>query len=210
MGGGVFTMMNIEEDQNKDQQVNPWISVWLHPRKTVRYVTEYKTEKFILLIAMISGVFLSLDMAVNDNFLASWNTTHIALFSLIVGPIIGILGFYFITAIYHLFSKMLGGEGTSEQTRMAFAVSEIIIIIVGPLLILDLLIVGQNKHSQSTWLVISTIINSIAGIWSTVAFIGAISEVHRFSIWKAIFVAFVPILFLILISIIFFGLPFFF
>ena len=143
---------------------------------------------------MISGILLPLDLAVNDDLIASWNIVYVILFSLIAGPIIGVLGLYFISAINHLFSKMLGGQGTSEQTRMAFAVSEMIIIVVGFLLILDLLIVGQGNFSngnelsvgQSTWQVISSIINMIAGIWSTVAFIAALSEVHRFSIWKAV------------------------
>lgn len=208
-------MLNNENDQNEIQQVNPWKTVWLHPRKTVRYVIEHKTEKFVLFVALISGILLPLDLAVNDDLLATWNIVYVILFSLLAGPIIGVLGLYFISAINHLFSKMLGGMGTSEQTRKAFAVSEMIIIVAGILLILDLLIVGQGNFSdgnelsvgQSTWLVISSIINMIAGIWSTVAFIAALSEVHRFSIWEAVFVVFMPIIILILISIFFIGIP---
>ena len=214
--GSVVSMLNIEKDENGGQQVNPWISVWLHPRKTVQFVVEFKTGKFVFLIAMLSGILLSFDLAVNDDLVASWNITYILLFSLVVGPTVGVLGFYLISATYHLFSKMVGGNGTSEQTRKAFAVSEMILIVAGILLILDLLIVGQTNDSsghdlsvgQSTWLVISSILNFVAGIWSTIAFIAAISEVHRFSIWKATFVVFLPIIILILVSIVFFGLPF--
>ena len=207
-------MQSFVNDENEGQQMNPWISVWLHPRKTVQYVVENKTGKFVFFIAWISGIIFSLDMVVNNDLVEAW--TPNLLFSLIAGPIIGVVGFYFIAAIYHIFSKMLGGQGTSEQTRMAFAISEIILFVVGILLLLDLLIVGRAKLGggyelsvgQSAWLEISPIINSIVGIWSLVVLVAAISEVHRFSIWKAVFVSFLPTIILILISIFFFGLPF--
>ena len=95
--------------------MNPWISVWLHPRKTVQYVMEHKTEKFVFFIAMISGIILSLDMAVNDDLLATWNTLNYIVF-------IDCRTDYWCTqasilyaAINHLFSKMLGGQGTSDK-----------------------------------------------------------------------------------------------
>ncbi|MFS0687668.1 Yip1 family protein [Sporosarcina sp. 179-K 8C2 HS] len=207
-------MQNIDNDENESQQVNPWTSVWLHPRKTVQHVMECKSSSFVLFIVAISGVIHLLDQAVDNDLVESWNIAAILLVALIVGPIVGILGLYIASGIYHLFSMMLGGMGTYEQTRTAYAVSEIIIVVGGIVWIPNLLILGQGNFisdydfsiGQSVWLVISLIINVIVSIWSLVVVIATISEVHQFSAWKAALVIFLPIIILTVIVVFIVGL----
>ncbi|WP_252503054.1 Yip1 family protein [Sporosarcina sp. Marseille-Q4943] len=207
-------MHEIENEENQSQHVNPWTSVWLHPRKTVQYVMECKTSSFVLFIVAISGVIHLLDQAVDNDLVESWNIAAILLVALIVGPIVGVVGLYIASGIYHMFSLMLGGMGTYEQTRTAYAVSEIIIVVGGIVWIPNLLILGRGNFisdydftmGQTAWLVISLIINFIVGIWSLVVVIATISEVHRFSAWKATLVVFLPIIILTVIVIFIVGL----
>lgn len=200
-------MKNIENDGNAVQQVNLWTSVWLHPRKTVQYVMEYKTGSFVLMIAMVTGIIHFIDQASGNDLFETWNIAAILLVAILAGPIIGVIGLYIASGIYHALSLMLGGVGTSEESRKAFTVSSLIIIIGGLIWIPDLLILGQGNFTsdydfsfgQFGWSIISVIVNFIVGIWSLVVLIAAISEVHRFSAWKAAVVVFLPIIILIVI-----------
>lgn len=203
-------MQNNDNDVNAGQQVNPWTSVWLHPRKTVQYVVEYKTGSFILLIAAITGIIHFLDQATIQNLGDLLNLPAILLVSLIAGPIFGVIGLYIASGIYHALSMMLGGLGTFEDSRKAFTVSSIVIVIGGLIWIPDLLILRHGNFisdydfsfGQFGWSIISLIVNFAIGIWSLVVQIATISEVHRFSSWKASLVVFLPIIVLIVIAIV--------
>jgi len=198
-------LQNSENEVQEVQQINPWTSVWFHPRKTVQYVKDYKTGGFVLGIAAITGIIHFLDQAVNNDLGESWNLAAILLISLIVGPIIGVIALYIVSGIYHALSLLLGGSGTFEEIRKAFTVSNIIIVIAGLIWIPDLLILGQGNFisdydfstGQIIWMFISLLVNFVVGIWSLVVLVAAIAEVHRFSIWKAVLVVLLPIIILV-------------
>jgi len=197
-------MQNSENEMQEVQQINPWTSVWFHPRKTVQYVTDYKTGSFVLGIAAISGIIHFLDQAVNNDLGESWNLAAILLISLIVGPIIGVIALYIVSGIYHALSLLLGGLGSFEESRKAFTVSNIIIVIAGLIWIPDLLILGHGNFisdydfstGQFIWMIISLFVNFVVGIWSLVVLVATIVEVHRFATWKAVLVVLLPIILL--------------
>lgn len=206
-------MQNIENEAS-GQQVNPWTSVWLHPRKTVQYVMEYKTGSFVLMIAAITGIVHFLDQATGNDLFENWNIAAVLLVALLAGPVIGVIGLYIASGIYHALSLMLGGLGTFEESRRAFTVSSIIIVIGGLIWIPDLLILGQGNFTsdydfsigQLGWSMISLIVNFTVGIWSLIVLIAAIAEVHRFSAWKAVLAVFLPIIILVVILLVIIGL----
>ncbi|MDN4607712.1 Yip1 family protein [Sporosarcina highlanderae] len=212
-------MVNIEEERNVEPKLNPWTSVWVHPRKTVRYVIENKPNSFILVIAMLAGLVHILDQAMSNDLGDIWGLGTILLVSLIAGPLLGLIGLYVGSGIHYMFSMMFGGTGTFSETRTAYAVSAIILVVGGVIWVPDLLILGQGNFmsdydfsiGQFAWLFISTIGNLTVGVWSLVALIAALSEVHRFSVWKAVIVVLLPIIILVVVLIIFLALtlPFF-
>lgn len=190
-----------------ENQINPWTSVWLHPRKTVQYVMNYKTGSFVLFVAVITGIIHFLDQAVSKDLGETLNIGAILLISLIAGPIIGVIALYIGSGIYHVISLLFGGSGTFEESRKAFTVSNIIIIVGGLIWIPDLLILGQGNFvsdydfsvGQYIWLIISLLVNFVVMIWSLVALIATFAEVHRFSAWKAALVVFLPIIIVVVI-----------
>ncbi|MCM3711001.1 Yip1 family protein [Sporosarcina luteola] len=206
--------MQNTENEASGLQLNPWTSVWLHPRKTVQYVMEYKTGSFVLMIAALTGIIHFLDQATGNDLFKNWNIAAVLLVALLAGPVIGVIGLYIASGIYHAFSLMLGGLGTFEETRRAFTVSSIIIIVGGLIWIPDLLILGQGNFSsdydfsigQLGWSMISLIVNFTVGIWSLIVLIAAIAEVHRFSAWKAALAVFLPIIILVVILLVIIGL----
>lgn len=198
-------LQNNEKEVHEGRQVNPWTSVWLHPRKTVQYVKDYKTGSFVLGIAAITGIIHFLDQAVNNDLGETWNLAAILLISLIVGPIIGVIALYLVSGIYHALSLLFGGSGTFEESRKAFTVSNIIIVIIGFIWILDLLILGQGNFisdydfsvGQFIWMIVSLLVNFVGGIWSLVVLVAAFAEVHQYAIWKAVLVVLLPIIILV-------------
>ncbi|MCG7345371.1 YIP1 family protein [Sporosarcina sp. ACRSL] len=199
--------MQNSEIEVHEARINPWTSVWLHPRKTVQFVMNYKTGSFVLFVAAITGIIHFLDQAASKDLGETWNIVAILLVSLIAGPIIGVIALYLISGIYHAFSLMFRGSGTFEESRKAFTVSNIIIVIGGLIWIPDLLILGQGNFvsdydfsvGQYMWMIISLLVNSVVGIWSLVALIATFAEVHRFPAWMAALVVFLPIIILVVI-----------
>lgn len=204
-------MLNLEDENNVEPKLNPWTSVWFHPRKTVQYVSEYKTDKFILLVAALAGLVHFLDQAMSNDLGDRLSLGTILLVALIAGPLLGILGLYVASGLYHMISRMFGGLGTFSQTKTAYAVSGIILALGGLIWVPDLLILGQGNFMSDydfsighfVWLFISMLGNLTIGVWSLVALIAAISEVHRLSIGKAILVVVLPIIILVIIVIVF-------
>ena len=214
--------MQTIEKQGNDQveSLNMWKSIWLHPRKTVRYAVEHKTWRFVMMIALIIGVFTVLDQASSNDLGETMGIGQIILIALIGGPILGVISLFIGSGVLHLLSLMFGGRGTFADTRMAFTVSNLILIVSGLIWIPDLLINGKGMFVseydfslfQGVWLVVSLILNFALGIWATVSMIGTIAEVHKFAIWKAVLVVLLPVTLLIIFIfvIVLLTVPFFF
>lgn len=198
--------MDTNHDRIAESRVNPWTSVWLHPRKTVRYVVDNKPGSFILMIAALAGIVHFLDQAMSNDLGDSWNMGLILLVSLLAGPVFGLIGLFVASGIYYVISMMLGGSGTFTDTKNAYAVSSIILVVGGLIWIPDLLILGQGNFmsepdlsvGQVVWLLLSMLVNLAVGGWSLFVLGAAIAEVHQLSIWKAVFVVLLPIILLIL------------
>lgn len=195
-------MVTIEQQNGNEQKpLNIWKSVWLHPRQTARYLFEHKTIKFVLIFAMIAGVFNTLDQASGNDTGDSMSIGIILLLSLILGPIGGLLSLYVGGGILHLLSKMFRGSGEFRATMMAVTVSNVIFIMLGVLWIPDLLIIGNGMFTsdyefsilQAIWLFISVAITAVVTVWSVVALVAALAEMHEMATWKAVIVVLLPI-----------------
>ncbi|MBD7983268.1 YIP1 family protein [Sporosarcina sp. Sa2YVA2] len=200
-------MYTIEEQKNGPvEPLNMWKSIWLHPRKTVRYAVQHKTWRFVIIIALISGIFTALDQASSNDLGDSMGMGTIALIALLAGPILGVISLYIGSGVLHLLSKMFGGRGTFAHTKMAYTVSNLILIVLGFVWLPDLLINGRGMFVadydfsifQVIWLVVSLFLNFALGVWATVSMIGAIAEVHELAIWKAVLVVLLPVTLLII------------
>ncbi|MBE1556110.1 Yip1 family protein [Sporosarcina limicola] len=184
-----------------NEKMNPWLSVWVKPRKTMRYVIETKSMQYMLIVVLISGVIDILDKASNKNLGDSFALPLIILMALVLGPLFGWIGWWTSSGISYWVGKWFGGQGSFDDLRMAFAVSYIPLVLLGVFWIFDILIVGaalfteapEVPYSQIVWLIIRSIISVIVGIWSTVILINTVAEAHRFSAWKAFATIILPV-----------------
>lgn len=195
-------------NRGKDE-LNLWKSIWLKPRETVRYAIDHKPMKFAVILALIAGIFDLLNASTQNNFGDSISIPMIFVLAIILGPILGIIGWWISAGIATIVGTWLGGIGTFSELKMAFSVTYIPLILFGLLLIPNFLILGKVlfiedfdiSFGKTIWLFFSGFIGIVVGIWSFVIRINAIAEAHQFSAWRGFWTIFIPsaVIFIVLL-----------
>lgn len=198
-------------DENENlleiEQLNLWTSVWTRPRQTVRFAINNKTMKFAVVLAMIAGIPDVLDLAVQNNSGDSITAPMIIILSILLGPLLGWIGWWVGSGISYVIGTWIGGYGTFEEMKMAMAISYIPIIIGSILWLPDVLIVGEALFTeafnvslgQNIWFSVSSAIGVVLSIWGFIILIKAIAEVHQFSSWRGLLTILIPLFIIILL-----------
>lgn len=200
-------MKNANENDNvPDHVLNPWTSVWIRPRAAVRSAISNKPMKFAIILASIAGVAQLLDRAMNKNLGDSMSTMMVLLLAILVGPILGLLGWWISSGVTYLVGKWIGGIGSFADMKMAVGVSYIPIVLSLALYILDLLFLGDSLFRdveipifQFLWLLFSAFCSLVLTVWGVVILIKGIAEVHLFSSWKGLLTLVIPFVALLIV-----------
>jgi len=201
------------------EKVNPFYSIWFSTRETIRYVIDHKPLKYSIIIAAIAGIPTSLNSAgeLSKSFdLSIW---LLLLGALILGPVLGLIGWGISTVLYTFVGKWFGGMGTFREMGKAMGVVLIPTIWMTPYWIVSMLMAQSgitqfNPYSgyQSgglIWLMVSGIVMLTFGIWMIVIQSRAIGEVHQFSSLRGFVTLIIPAIvigilaFIIIFSILF-------
>lgn len=177
--------------------LNPWFTMWLWPKRTIRQIIETDPVRLTLLISAISGIGAFLARASFKSMGDHVSLNIILLCAIILGPIGGIIKLYFGGAILRWTGNWIGGKGTSVQIRAAIAWSSVITIWILPLWIPELIIFGPDMFTTETprldarpmlllLLIGLSLFEIVVTLWGVVVFIIALSEVQGFSFWKAL------------------------
>lgn len=166
-------------------QINPWISIWCSPKKTLRALLEKDPKRVILWLAIVSGVISAFSWL---GYLWLYKPSHpeyqTALFiigTVVVGVIAGLIHLYFGGWLYRLTGSWLGGKGTFTEVKCAIGWSFYPFIIAGIFGLISML-AFPNPWLQSTF----GLLNVIVAIWGFVILMNLIGEAHSFSAWKAV------------------------
>lgn len=200
--------MSEEINYQETEKMNPFFSIWLSTRETVRYVLDHKELKYSLLLAAIAGIPSAISGA------SEWSKhIHIALLLaaiIILGPILGLIGLAIGSAIYTWVGKWFGGVGTYKQMVQAMGVMVIPNIWFTPYWILSFILVRNDTFALNyweissravAWYVVSFLITMTLSVWMIVIQSKGIGEVHQFSSWKGFATLIIPA---IVLGIIFF------
>lgn len=196
---------------HENEKLNPFFSIWLSTRKTIRYVLENKSLKYALIIAAIAGIpsgfnaFESLSAIFNFPFLV------LILVSLVIGPFLSLLGVGISTLIFTFVGKWIGGVGTFGEMAKAMGVVTIPAIWLSPYFILSSVITYSGNQvdplsvisaSMIIWMIFSALIMIVFAIWMIVIQSQLIGEVHQFSSWRGFATLVIPsIVFFIIVFI---------
>ncbi|KOS69008.1 hypothetical protein AEA09_10935 [Lysinibacillus contaminans] len=194
-----------QKDEQQTVKLNPFTSVWLHPKKTARYMIDVKSIGYVILILSISniGVLLSNVMEIG---LPVW---LIILLCIFLAPIAGLFGSAIFTCATWLFGKLFKGTATFSELFKALSLTAIPYIALIPFYLIWLYVSPESLLiadyiGPTPWIFwLTTLATIIISIWSFVITVAAVAEAHQISNWKAFFTVFIPsILLVVFITII--------
>ena len=177
--------------------MNPWFSMWLHPRRTIRRIVETNPDRLVLLLAAVGGIVEALINASSDSKGENMSLQAILLTALIGGPLMGVIGLWLGGALLRWTGGWIGGQADSRRIRATLAWANVPLVWSLLLWIPALLLFGAELFATATPILdASTMLSGlymvfsfgigIVSIWAFVVFLHALGEVQGFSAWKAL------------------------
>lgn len=197
---------------HENEKLNPFFSIWFSTRKTIRYVLENKSLKYALIIAAISGIPSGFNAFGELSSTLNFQLGFLILASLVIGPILGLLGVGLSTIIFTFVGKWMGGVGTFGEVAKAMGVVTIPAIWLFPYFILTSIITFNENQvdplsgingTMIIWMIFSALIMIVYSIWMIVIQSQSIGEVHQFSSWRGFATLMIPAIVFFIIGIIF-------
>lgn len=175
----------------------PWLSIWTRPRATIRYLVAAQPTRYVLLLALISGLYQNLN-GMNEQYLAQgFETWHLVVIAVLGAPITGWLGLYLSAAVLRWTGSWLDGRANVVSLRCAVAWAGIPAIPLLLCVIAQLVLLGDESflsspaslnESTSLWTINAGIdlIKLALTLWWTVILIKSIAQVQGFSAWRSL------------------------
>ncbi|SMO72922.1 Yip1 family protein [Melghirimyces algeriensis] len=177
-----------------DDSTNPWLSIWIQPKETIRELL-HKQSKLPIILALLFGIIMILDHMSNRDWGDSVPLFFIFFSTFILGPIIGFVGWFVASGVFFGLARLFGGTATFLETRLAVAWATIPYVLKGTLWIPQLFIFGREMFTSDTPVMDSSLIlillfflfsllELVILIWHVIILSHAIGEVHQISAWK--------------------------
>lgn len=193
--------------ENTDRRVlgcNPWLSMWVRPRQTIRTLTQHNPNYRFATFCAIYGFQYLLQAS---QFLALGRASSllvILILAAILAIPVGYLLFNVTSFFFFVLGKLIKGKGSFRHIRTATywaSVPMAVSLVIWAGLILcygnNLFVPGYEKHLMG----VAATINAVAGIgqlilgvWGFVIFLHALGEVQGFSAWMALLNVFLSVL----------------
>lgn len=177
---------------------------WLHPMLTARHMIEHASTKYLIFLISITTIAALVD-AVEAEIYSTIPVGLLLVLIVVFSPLAGFISVGLSAVIYWIFGKIVSGTATFNEMFKAVSVAGIPLFGALPFALAWMIFEPQSFFYSSDSYIEVTSISSIAGIgiwvfsiWSFVNTVAVIAEAHRFSIGKALFTVFIPIILLIL------------
>lgn len=193
-------------------------SVWLHPKKTVRFMIENHMLRLAIVLVLVSGFFGTYipaadptmyggfageDMLGEEAFVAEPLSFVGLLVSGVFSSVFTLLIMFIVVGFIFLFGKLFKGKGTFWEVFQATAIATIPMTVTG---IVGFVWAALNIQSfnapdvSSPLFIMYGLLSGVLGIWSFIISIGALAEANRYSNVRAFFTLILPtILFVIVV-----------
>jgi hypothetical protein len=179
--------------------LNPWFSIWLRPRVTMRQILDTDPRRNVHLLAVLSGIVAGLGLPLEHEIAKAipMGMAVLALVGVVVGALVSLVGLYVGGFMVALTGRWLGGRGNGVAIRSALAWSSIPSIWGGLLLLPRYVLVagkpnpldsaGMPGNLPALFLVaVLGIIQCTIAVWQLVIMLKCIGEAHGFSAWHAL------------------------
>lgn len=184
-------------EEGEVETLNPWKSIWIRPKATIRFVLATDPGRAVLALAALSGISGMLDRLVMKSVGDQLELSVIILLAILVGPITGIIGLYLGGALLRWTGSWLRGTAESIEVRAAIAWSSVPVVCWLPAWVPQIVLFGKELFTTETpridesstllgALIGIGVLEVVVGIWSFVLMLHTIGQAHGFSAWKAL------------------------
>lgn len=183
--------------------VNPWLKMWVEPRKTIRAIVSYDPKYRFPVLSGIYGFPMMLHIAQNLNLGTYYTPVAVLIVALLLSVFAGMLGIIITSALLVWTGRWIGGKASFLNVRAAVGWSNIPNIVN---IVMWLVMIGYfgglafNRNfpqlpyagGELTVVFIVFLVQFIMSVWSFFMLLFSLSEVQGFSAWKALLNVIIP------------------
>jgi len=178
-------------------QLNPWFSIWIYPRRTMRQILNKDNHGHVIGLAAIGGVVEALGQVGGRGSIADSSLLYILVTAIIGGLIGGVVRIYIGSGLLKWTGKWLGGKASYDEILAANAWANVPAIWTLIPWSFAILILGKGVFFNETaffyesfmlkgFSLIFDMIILMVGIWSVFVMIKCLAEAQGFSSWRAL------------------------
>lgn len=197
MGRPTTPLKEDDMEENKQENKNPWLSIWMSPRETIARVVSENPNRSIWWLAFIYGFSSLLNLFQSMTLGKGMGVWGILILAVILAAIYGYVSFSIWSWVVTWTGKLFKGQGTYKTIRASYAWSCVPLILNIPLWLLMVALFGHqlflnlpDAYLLSGWkvfvLFVVLIAKVILAIWSLVIYINALAEVQKYSVVRSI------------------------
>jgi len=177
--------------------------IWTEPRRIFKFINDTEYEKYFYVLLFCAGIVRALDRASTKNMGDDSSLLLILVISIVGGGALGWISYFIYSALLSWTGKWLNGAGNTSSIYRMMAYAMLPSIIAMILLIPQIAVYGIDVFRDVDYDSADTIGNLIFWIsvlleialyvLTLVFMVIGLSEVQKFSIWKAILNLLLPI-----------------
>ncbi|MBD3272011.1 MAG: hypothetical protein GF384_05685 [Elusimicrobia bacterium] len=180
--------------QNNAEKINPWLNIWFRPRETFNYVLNNPHNLHKGILIFLGGFSYSLSRAYGLHLGNTLGFEKIIIFSLMLGPISGLVVVYLGSFILKTIGRIFKGIASYSGLQSVIIWSMVPLIGLLPIWLIRFLLLGAETFTASGaargWnspvLLLLNGIHLGLALWMYVILAKGLSVAEGFSMWKAI------------------------
>lgn len=175
--------------------MNPFISIWREPKKTIQYMIDHKTLWYGLLIILLGALSSSIMAFADTGFLEGFSLPVILTIAIVSSLVISIPAWFINAALFTWIGKLLGGTGNIRTMCLVVTAGAIPMIWLMPIGIIAVMIYGETlfatppgefgitNMSIGFYLFYNFLLFAV-GIFGLVIASKGVGLAHNFSAWR--------------------------
>jgi len=185
---------------NDSDKPNPWITIWLQPRATIRRILDSDPVSHVWLLGAAGGIAQGLRAINTDEYGAvpELSLGAVVLISTIVGALSGVVALLVMPYLLRWTGRWLGGAGSLVDLRASLAWAQVpgiwglalhvvLIAAFGQQLVDGSVAESLDSGGKAAFFLIVTFAIAVIAIWQLFTTIKTVAEANGFSAWRGFF-----------------------
>lgn len=189
--------MTQQLDQQMSDDREPIFSIAVKPRETIRYVLQHKGLRYFLFIGALGAFSSNLASFISTKYDPRYSLGEIVYASFVSGLLLFVITTVLISLLLQTIGKAFGGESKFKELFGAMCMTTVPYIWILPGLLFWMQLSPQSYFKMpkveltmgdTLLLFVGIVFVAIMAMWTFIITLVGISEVHKFSKWKAFLV----------------------